>query len=85
LPRRSGEGARGGADMRGHQLVLVVHPDEPSIPADVDSCAQQVSRDGIEGAGDLDMAVRVDRAGAALEERKRLRGQRPNAGRSVAR
>src|SRR5262245_47813612 len=46
-----------------------------TVPPRLHGPAEQVKRDGVEGALDLDVPVRMDRPRAALEDRERLLGQ----------
>ena len=80
LPRR-GLGLAGarrkhaGRDPRVHrdERVGVEDADEVRVPAHADPLPEERERHGIEGAGDFDVAIGVDGALAAGEERERPR------------
>jgi hypothetical protein len=63
--------------MDGDRRLVVEDTDEPRVPAHLHVHSHEVQRHGVEGRTDLDVAVRMHRARAALKQSEGLRGERP--------
>ena len=59
--------------MSGLQGVLEVDADHSVIPADLDLAPQELGRDRVEAAPDLDVPIGVHDAGAAVKQGEGLR------------
>src|SRR6266849_6279515 len=73
--RPAGELARSHTGVYGHRAVPVENADEAAVPAHLDLFPEQMRRHRIEGAVDLDVAIGMHRACAALEDGERLGGE----------
>ena len=72
-------GARRDGAMHGDERVPVEDPHQLRVPLHADALAEERERDGIERAGDFDVAIRVDGALAGAEERKAIARERAAA------
>src|SRR6266545_3586821 len=80
LDRARGKHARGDARVHHPERVPVEDAHEVRIPLHAEPLTEEDERHGIEGAGDFDMPIGVDRPIARGEERKRGTGERLQRG-----